>query len=476
MHACRLACLAAAAGALAAAELAPSADLGAMPEIAPRTWALLNIATDDQSVAAQVPRRRELALGASRIVDAGRGLGVHAEGVWAPLRAPRADPAVRVDALIAGIGASIERPGERFGWRLALTAGFRHLGDLGGEDLDRAESRLLRDTAYRGEGVVEHPDQTDPLVAARWASMWRLTDSDPLRQAPVDVVAGARVVRMLGLADGAEPETRLRLQLAVMLPSRTTASWFGLWWQDADSPSGGGGASRALATIDDDEEGLWFASGGALRLGARGDWVMQVGSALDLDSGAAVGSLGVVRTGDPPRATADGTSSLSFVMVRGERTAAGIATGDQLLVRGPAVLRSEIRTLIGDRAAPAAAVAADALRLDALLRVQLPLRIVPAVAIGPEAAVGLGVRRDAAEFAGRTFAAASRPEAVADLGLAGRVATGWQDGIASLEAAIGWAWWRALGGADALSSGGAAIPLDDAGDGMILRLGMLATF
>lgn len=472
----RLAILAVAGSAgLAASELAPSADLGALPEISPRSWGFFNFAPDDQAVSAQVPRRRELAIGMSRIVDAERGLGLHAEVVWSPVRAIRADPPSRVDEVIAGFGASIERPMQDgvFGWRLSLTAGFRALADLHTAEYDRAEHRLLHGEAYHAEGSPESPDTADPVLAARFASIIRLTESDPLRHAPVDISLGARALRVIPHdGDGDKGMPDLRLQTSLLLPTRTTVSWFTLSWQQANQPAG----SAALADVSDEESGWWFSSGGGLRLGAHGDWLVEVGSAMDLRTGVAVGTLGVVRTGDPPRAKADGTSSLEVVMVRGDHVSAGIATGDQLKVYGPVVLRSEIRTLIGDRSEPEGAVTADAVRLDAQLRAQLPLRPVPIVAIGPEAAVGLGLRRDAVQFANQSFASASRVEACGDIGLAGRVATGWKDGIASLEGSLGWAWWQALGGAEDLAAQGTTVPLAGSGSGIIMRLGFLALF
>lgn len=467
----RLACLLAAAGALGASELAPSANLGAVPEIAPRTWFIFNFAPDDQAVAAQAPRRRETAIGASAPLDPGRGLHVHAEGVWSPVRAPQAEPPSRVDELRWGIGASIERPGDAFGWRLAATAGMRVLTDLGSAELDRGENDLFRGSRYRDEGDEEHPDSADPLLAARWTGLLRITDSDPLREKPIDLALGARAIRQIGLdGDGGGD---VRVQATLMLPTRTTQSWFGLTWQELDQDADG---SLALAAADEAESGWWFASGGALRLGTQGNWLVEIGSALQLQTGTTVGTLAVVRSGDPPRAAGDGTASIQLVAMRDEGLSAGIAAGDQLTLLGPAVLRSEIRTLVGDRSEPPGTDGADALRLDALLRLQLPLRIGSLVAIGPEAAFGLGVRRDAAEFPDQPSVAVNRVEAVGDVGLAGRVATGWTDGIAALEGAIGWGWWQALGGEERLEGGGVGYDLRSSGGGLIIRAGLMATF
>lgn len=467
----RLACLAAAAGILAASELSPSANLGAVPEIAPRTWFVFNFAPDDQAVAAQAPRRRETAIGASAAADAERGLRVHVEGVWSPVRAPRAAPPSRLDELRLGIGASIERPGDAFGWRLAGTVGLRVLTDLGTAELDRFENGIFRGTAYRNEGQEESPDSVDPLLGARWTGLLRVTDSDPLRGKPIDLALGARAIHLVG-RDG-DGGGELRLQASVLLPTRTTVSWFGLAWQDLGHDDDG---SAALRGIDEVESGWWFTSGGALRLGARGQWLVQVGSALQLQTGATVGTFGIVRSGDPPRAGGDGTASIGLVAVREERVSAGLAAGDQLAVLGPAVLRSEIRTLVGDRSEPPGTVAADALRLDALLRLQLPLRLVPRVALGPEIALGLGLRRDAAQFPDGAFAAVNRVQAAGDIGLAGQIATGWTDGIAALEGAIGWSWWQALGGGERLESGGDSYDLRGSGGGLVLRVGLMAAF
>jgi hypothetical protein len=146
--------------------------------------------------------------------------------------------------------------------------------------------------------------------------------------------------------------------------------------------------------------------------------------------------VGVARTGDPARAGHPGTSSLEVVLLRGENgTSAGIASGDQLKKYGAVELRSEIRTLVGDRSEPEGAVTADALRLDGLLRAQLAFDLTPLVRLGPEAAFGLGLRRDAVEFTDHSFAAANRVEMTGDIGVAGRVSTAWKDGIASLGAA-----------------------------------------
>lgn len=470
----RLAVAAASAGLLTASELAPSADLGALPEIAPRTWFQFNAAPDDQAVAAQVPRRRETAIGAAAVVSPEHGLAVFAEGVWSPVRAPREDPAVRVDELLGGIGVAIERPGETFGWRLAVTGGVRVLTNLHSAELDRIENQTLRGGDYHAEGQPEDPSSVDPVLALRYTALIRLTAADPLRHAPVDLALGARAMRVFpfdGAGDSGTPDLRLNAKL--LLPTRTTVSWFGLTWQQMSQPASG---SRALAAIGDEEAGVWFDSGGALRLGAKGDWLVEVGSAVDLRAGVAIGTLGAVHTGDPPRATADGTGSLALVVRRGDYTSAGIATGDQLTLLGPAVLRSEIRTLIGDRHEPAGTVTADAVSLDGMLRIQLPFRPVPLVAIGPEAALGLGLRRDAMEFPNQTFVSASRIELVGDVGVAGRVATGWKDGIASLEGTLGWGWWQALGGAESLSGQGVAVPLASSDGGLIMRFGLLALF
>jgi hypothetical protein len=184
----------------------------------------------------------------------------------------------------------------------------------------------------------------------------------------------------------------------------------------------------------------------------------------------------VTRTADPPRAQADGTSCLELVAMPGDRLQTGLATGDELKRYGPIVLRSEIRTLIGGQHAPAGTVAADAIRLDALLRAQIPWKPVSAVAIGPEAAFGAGLRRDAAAYFDGTFASSQRGEFAGDLGLAAHIATGWKGGIAALEGACGWAWWQAPWGADELSSNGVSVPLDRSGSGIILRFGFLAQF
>lgn len=469
----RLAVLATA-GLLGAAELAPSADLGGVADVAPRTWFLLNAAPDDRAVAAQVPRRREFAIGAARQVDAERGLGVHVEGVWSPVRAAHEAEPVRVDEILLGIGGNLERPGETFAWRLAVTGGFRILTDLHTAEYDRGENRVLRGDTYHSEGAEEDPDTVDPLINAHWTGLVRLTASDPLRKAPVDLVIDARAQRILPFDGGSDADLDLRLETMVVLPSRTTLSWFGLTWQRLAQPTSG---SRALEAVTEQESGWWFASGGALRVGARGDWLVEVGSSVDLASGIAVGTVGAQRTGDPPRATADGTSSLELVVLRGGNgTSAGIASGDQLKLYGPLELRSEIRTLVGDRSEPAGAETADALRLDALLRAQLPFALTPLVRLGPEAAFGLGLRRDAAEFPDRSFAAANRIEATGDIGVAGRVSTAWKDGIASLGASLGWSWWQTLGGDDAITASGQSIPLDDSGSGLIMRFGLLATF
>lgn len=467
----RFAALAAAAGLLAGSELAPSASLGAVPEIAPRTWFMFNFAPDDQAVAAQAPRRRETAIGASTIIDEARGLGVHVEGVWSPVRAPRASPPSRVDELMTGIGASLERPGDAFGWRLALTGGVRVLTDLGTAELDRAEHGIFRGSDYHNEGEAEHPDSVDPLLAARWTGLIRVTDSDPLRKKPIDLSVGVRAIQLLGFdGDGGND---LRAQATLLLPSRTTVSWFGLTWQQLHQDNDG---SLALDAIDEAESGWWFTSGGALRLGTRGNWLLEIGSALQLQTGVTVGTLGVVRSGDPPRAGGDGTASIGLVAVQDDHVSAGIAAGDQLTTFGPAVLRSEIRTLVGDRSQPEGTVTADALRLDAMLRLQLPLRLTPRVAVGPEAAFGLGLRRDAAQFPDQEFAAVNRIEAVGDIGIAGQVATGWTDGIAALEGSIGWSWWQALGGAERLESGDDSYALRSSGGGLILRVGLMAAF
>lgn len=468
----RLTGLAISASLLAASELAPSVDLGSVPEIAPRTWFLFNFAPDDQAVAAQTPRRREVAIGFNRIINEERGLGLHVEGVWSPVRAPREVPPARVDELLGGIGVSLERPGDAFGWRLALTAGVRVLTDLGTAELDRGENRLFRGTPYHSEGAAENPGTVDPLLVASATGLWRLTDSDPLRKKPIDLAFGARATQILPADGDGNGDTDLRISATLLLPSRTTQGWFGLTWQRLAQPAGD---SRALAGINNDESGWWFTSGGALRLGAHGDWLVEVGSALDLASGVAVGTLGVVRTNDPPRATNPGTSSIELVILRAEHTSAGIAAGDQLKTWGPLVLRSEIRGLIGDRSQPPGTVTADALRLDALLRLQLPLKPVPWLALGPEGSFGVGLRRDAVQFAQR-FAVANRLEATGDIGLAGQVATGWKDGIAALEGSIGYAWWQALGGDENLTAGGSSFPLDHSGSGIILRFGLQASF
>ncbi len=470
----RLAGLGAVLGCLGAAELAPSADRGGLPNLAPRTWINVSVAPDDQAVAAQVPRRREVAIGAAAEVDPEHGLGVHVEGVWSPVRAPREPPSARVDELLAGIGAHLERPGETFAWRLAVTAGVRVLTDLKTAELDRAENRLLRGVAYHSEGNPEHPDTVDALLTAHWTSLVRLTDSDPIRDKPVDLVIDARALRVLPSDGHGSAIPDLRLGAELVLPSRTTVSWFGLQWQGSSQPSGD---SHALEAVSNDESGWWFASGGALRLGSQGAWLVELGSSLNLASGIAVGSLGVVRTADPPRSADPGTSSLEVVVMRGGNgTSAGIASGDQLQVYDPVEIRTEIRTLIGDRSDPPGAVTADAVRLDALLRAQLPFKPTPLVSIGPEVAIGLGLRRDAVEFIDHTYATANRIEATGDFGLAGRVSTGWGDGIASLGASLGWAWWQALGGGDTLDGEGQSIPLEHAGSGLIMRVGLLATF
>ena len=459
---------------LGAAELAPSADLGGLPDVAPRTWFMFNVAPDDKAVAAQVPRRREVAIGAAKQVDVERGLGVHVEGVWSPVRASREDPAVRVDEILFGLGGNLERPGERFAWRLALTGGVRVLTDLHTAELDRGEHRILRGGTYQNEGQEEDPDTIDPLLNAHWTGLVRLTDSDPLREAPVDLVVDARGTRILPFDGSGNNDLDLRLETLVVLPSRTTLSWFGLTWQRLAQPTGD---SRALAAVSELECGWWFASGGALRVGARGDWLIEVGSSIDLASGIAVGTLGVERTGDPPRATADGTSSLEIVILRGDNgTSAGIASGDQLKKYGAVELRSEIRTLVGDRSEPEGAVTADALRLDGLLRAQLAVDLTPLVRLGPEAAFGLGLRRDAVEFPDHSFAAANRVEMTGDIGVTGRVSTAWKDGIASLGASLGWSWWQSLGGDEAITAQGQSIDLDSSGSGLIFRAGLLATF
>ena len=469
----RLTGLVVSASLLAAAELAPSADLGSAPELAPRTWFMFNFAPDDQAVAAQTPRRREVVIGTSRTIDQALGLNIHVEGVWSPVRAPRGVPPARVDELLGGIGASLERPGDAFGWRLALTAGLRALTDLGTAELDRAENRIFRGTPYHSEGAAENPGTVDALLAARASALIRVTDSDPLRQKPIDLALGARATQVLPADGEGNGDTDLRLSAVLLLPSRITLSWFGLTWQRLGQPVGG---SRALETVNGDESAWWFTSGGALRLGGRGDWLIELGSALDLHSGVTVGTLGVVRSGDPPRAGTAGTSSLELVVLRAEHTAAGIAAGDKLTVLGPLELRSEIRTLVGDRSQPEGAVSADSLRLDGLLRLRLPYKLTPVVAFGPEVGLGLGLRRDAVQFTSQEFAAVNRFEATGDLSLAGQVATGWQGGIAALGCSLGWAWWQALDGGDELSANGLAIPLDRSGGGMIVRFGLQASF
>lgn len=471
----RCAGLAAVIGGAAAAELAPSADLGGVPDVAPRTWFLFNAAPDDKAVSAQVPRRREIVIGASRPLAEEGGLGVHVEGAWSPVRAAREEPPARVDELLAGIGASYERPGEAFAWRLSATLGLRWLTDLKTAEWDRFEHRLLRGDDYRSEGQEEDPDTVDPLIAANWTGLVRLTDSDPLRGKPIDLAIHTRALRLLPLdRDEDDGDLDLRLGATLLLPSRTTVSWFGLTWQRLGQPDGG---SRALAAADDQESGWWFASGGALRVGSAGAWLVEVGSAVDLASGVAVGTVGAQRTGDPPRAADPGTSSLEMVVLHGGNgLSAGIASGDQLKAWERGELRSEIRTLVGDRHEPAGAVTADALRLDALLRGQLPFAIGQRVRLGPEAAIGLGLRRDAVEFPDRSFAATNRLEATGDIGIAGRVSTSWQDGIAALGASLGWSWWQALGGDERLAAQGSSIELDSSGSGLVLRVGMMATF
>ncbi len=176
------------------------------------------------------------------------------------------------------------------------------------------------------------------------------------------------------------------------------------------------------------------------------------------------------------RAGGDGTASIELVALQDDHLSAGIAAGDLVTTFGQAVLRSEIRTLVGDRTQPEGTISADALRLDAMLRVQLPLRLNPQVAVGPEAAFGLGLRRDAAQFPGQEFAAVNRVEATGDIGIAGQVATGWTEGIASLEGSIGWSWWQALGGAERLESGGNSYALSTSGGGLIVRVGLMAAF
>lgn len=470
----RLIPLLSAAACLGAAELAPSADQGGLPDLAPRFWFDLNIAPDDQSVAAQVPRRRETVIGASRQIDAERGLGVHVEGIWSPVRAARAEPPVRTDELLFGIGGNLERPGERFAWRLAATGGVRILTDLHTAEFDRGEHRILRGEGYQSEGQEEDPDDVAGLLSAHWTGRLRVTDSDPLREKPVEAMLDARVIRLLPFDGNDDGDPDLRLSFLVLLPSRTTAGWFGLTWQRLAQPDGG---SRAVAAVSDLEDGWWFSSGGALRLGADGSWLVEVGSAVDLASGVAVGTLGVVRSEDKATASHDGTSSLEFVLMRGDAgTSAGIASGDQLKKSGGLELRSEIRTLLGERSEPAGAVAADAVRLDALLRGQATMTLGEKVRLGPEAALGLGLRRDAVEFPGNTYAFANRVVLTGDIGVAGRVSTSWNDGIASLGVSLGWGWWTALGGDEQLSEGGQTIDLHDADDGLILRAGLLATF
>lgn len=458
-----------AAAAVGAAELAPSADLGGPVEIAPRTWFIANLAPDDQAVAAQAPRRRELAIGTSRVVDATRGLSMHVEGVWSPARAARAEPPVRVDELRAGIGVGLEGGDDALRWRLAATGAVRALVDTHSRRLDRLENGIFRGGSYRSEGDPQQPDEFAPLLAAQAGAVWRLTDKDPLREAPVDVGLAVRATHLP--TEGGEPG--LRVQAMLLLPTRTTQSWFGFAWQGAGEADD---APRAIAAVDDVEAGWWFVSGGSLRVGAAGDWLFEVGSALDLADGVAVGTLGVVRSGAGPRSGEDGTSSLQAVLLRGDHTAAGIATGDQLKVYGPLRVRSEIRTLIGDRHEPPGAVTADALRLDGMLRLQLPLTLAPHVSFGPEAAGGLGLRRDAVEFPDRTFAALHRVVATGDVGVAGRVATGWQGGIAALEASLGLAWWQALGGEELVAAPGFSAPVEDSGTGVIMRFGLLAVF
>jgi hypothetical protein len=352
-----------------------------------------------------------------------------------------------------------------------VTAGMRVLTDLGTSELDRGENSIFRGTDYHSEGEAEHPDTVDPLLAARWTGLIRVTDSDPLRKKPIDLSVGIRAIQLLGF-DG-NGGNDLRAQATLLLPSRTTVSWFGLTWQQLNTDNDG---SVALDDIDEAESGWWFTSGGALRLGTHGNWLIEIGSALQLQSGVTVGTLGVVRSGDPPRASGDGTASIELVAMQDDHVSAGIAAGDQLTVFGPAVLRSEIRTLVGDRSQPEGTVTADALRLDAMLRMQLPLHLTPQVAVGPEAAFGLGLRRDAAQFPGQEFAAVNRVELVGDIGIAGQVATGWTAGIAALEGSFGWGWWQALGGAERLESGQDSYALTSSGGGMIMRVGLMAAF
>lgn len=473
----RIGWVAALGGAAVAAELAPTADLGGLPLVTPRTWLMLNFAPDDQSVSAQAPRRREFVIGVAQPVLPEQGVVLQGEAVWSPVRAllrtPPSHPPVRVDELLLGAGPAIERPmGDgRIGWRLSATLGVRILTDMGSATLDRGEHRLFYDESYDDEGDGEDVRRADAVLALRWVARIRLTEADPLRQAPLDLAIDARALRVFphdGAGSTGRPDWRVATLL--VMPTRTTASWLGFIWQQTSQPAN----ALALAAVQEAESGWWFSSGGALRLGAEGRWLIEVGSALDLHSGVAVGTLGFVAATDPPRAIEDGTSSLAAVIVPGRRLASGVATGDEITRRGAAILRSEIRTLIGDqRDVPGAT--ADAVRVDGMLRGQLPWQVLPQVAMGPEAAVGLGLRRDAAAFAVGGYASTQRIEAVGDVGLALRVATGWKGGIAAVEVAGGWAGWLAPGG-QTLSHAGVDVELESKGSGAIFRVGLMARF
>ncbi len=463
-----------------ASELAPSADLGALPMIAPREWLLQNFAPDDNTVGALVPRRREIAIGFARPVWPAEGIGVQLEGVWSPVRAESATMALRVDELILGGGLHWERPmaEDRFGWRLSGTLGVRALTDAGSKRLDTWESALLHGGGGSGTGQPEHPDRADGIGALNAAARFRVTDSAPISQAPLDLAISGRALRIFASDGRNDPLPDLRLGAVVVMPTRTTQSWFGATWQGHAQPAN----SQALAEVRRQEDGWWFVSGGALRLGAQGDWLVEVGSALNPRTGTAVGTLGVARTGDPPRANADGTSTLALVVLPGESTAYGLATGDEMRRSGPFILKREIRTIVGSDPADAAGATTDAIRLDVLLRGQAPWRPLPLLAIGPEVGFGLGVRHDAARFPAippetrSGTASLQRAEVVADAGLGAQLSTGWKGGIGAIEGALGWSWWRTLGGPHQLSGGGGSIDLPQSGGGPIVRLGLLARF